>query len=120
MKKYLVLSRAIKNFGDFLIFERGVNLIKLLKPNVEVVQGKAWIPLDEQFSEKELSSFDAVVIPGGPGIRVDIYPEIYPLSKAVFKNSIPVYFLGGAKIYPYLGKDSEKIFFSPNSLNFLK
>lgn len=107
-----MLHRAFKNFGDFLIFERGLNLVQRLKPNVEILIGDASESLEAQFNKAELKMINAIVVPGGPGIRRDAFPNIYPLSECVFRERIPTYFLGaGCKIYPYF-KNKELLPFS--------
>jgi hypothetical protein len=116
--KYILLSRAKKNYGDYLIFERGVQLIKHLKPNTELIEGRAWEPLDSQLTLTDIKSVDAIVIPGGPGITRFTYPNIYPLCDIVFKYEIPVYFLGvGSVISPYW---ANKLEYSKETLSFLE
>jgi len=116
---YLILSRAKNNFGDFLIFQRGLELMKHHKKDCNFVTGDASIALDEQFSTAELADIDAVVIPGGPGLRKDAYPKIYPLSKTLFEKQTPVFFLGaGSKIYPY-SKAKEKVSYNNTTKYFL-
>lgn len=116
--KYILLSRAKKNFGDYLIFERGVKLIKHLKPNIKIIEGRAWEPLDSQFNLTDIKTVDAIVIPGCPGITRYTYPNTYPLCDIVFKYEIPVYFLGvGSVISPYW---ADKLEYSNETLSFLK
>lgn len=117
--RYLVWGRARRNFGDHLIIERGIRLIKTIKGDAQLIIGDAGIPLDEQMTSADLANLDAIIIPGGPGIRSDAYPSLYPLSNKVFKYNIPLYFLGaGSKFYPYQSK-TEKVRFSRDSLFFL-
>lgn len=118
--RYLVLNRARNNFGDFLIFDRGLKLIKQLKKNCEIVIADAGLPLDKQLTSSEINSLDAIIIPGGPGIRPDAYPLVYPLSTEVFESEIPVYFMGaGSKIYPYDIRN-ERVAFPVSVLNLFK
>lgn len=118
--RYLVLHRARNNFGDFLIFDRGLKLINHLKKDCETIIADAGVALDKQLTTDELASLDAIIIPGGPGIRADAYPGVYPLSPLVFKQGIPVYFLGaGSKIYPYDSRN-ERVKFPVQVIDFFK
>ncbi|SHF00362.1 Polysaccharide pyruvyl transferase [Marinitoga hydrogenitolerans DSM 16785] len=115
--KYLILHRAIKNFGDFLIFERGKRLIEVLIPEATIFTGNAYTPLEKQFSNNEINNFDLIIIPGGPGIRGKIYPNVYPL-----KTTIPIIFLGvGSNIsYWKVLNNNITVNFSEESYRFLK
>lgn len=77
--RYLVLHRAIRNAGDYLIRQRAAELIRSARPSAELVEGEAWRGLDEQFAPDRLDEFDAVVICGGPGFQARMHPAIYPL-----------------------------------------
>jgi len=102
---YILLKRAFKNFGDYLIFERAEKLIKENCRNIELVYGDASKSLTTQFKESFLGNVSGIIIPGGPGIRKNMYPATYPLSKEVFIKNIPVYILGGGtKIIKNLDK----------------
>jgi hypothetical protein len=77
--RYLVLHRALRNAGDFLIRQRATELVRSARPRAELVDGEAWRPLEEQFSPDRLDAFDAIVICGGPGFQRRMHPDIYPL-----------------------------------------
>jgi hypothetical protein len=101
--KYLLLKRAFNNFGDYLIFDRAKNIIKDNIKNAELIEADGSIPLDKQFDSNSLSKFSAIIIVGGPVIRNDLYPELYPLSEVVFEKKIPVFILGcGSKRFQNL------------------
>lgn len=76
--RYLLLHRAIRNAGDFLIRQRATELISEARPDAELVSGEGWRPLDEQFGQ-DLERFDAIIVSGGPGFQRRMYPRIYPL-----------------------------------------
>lgn len=117
---YLILTRALRNVGDFLIYSRGVSLIRQYKPNKEIIEGKAWIPLKDQFELEFIKKIDAIIIPGGPGVRYNLYPEIYPLLPEIFFLKIPVIFLGiGSKFYPGTDRFMKKIKLSGESKKLL-
>jgi len=119
--KYLILHRAIKNFGDFLIYERGKELVRELKGDYEIIVGKAFEPLEKQFTENELSNVDAVIIPGGPGVVGHMYPNVYPSLKLVLDMKKPLFFLGmGAKLHPSnVRKGALTVEFTESSLKVL-
>jgi len=77
--RFLVLHRALRNAGDFLIRRRAIELIRAARPAAELVEGQAWRPLEEQFTAPGLERFDAIVICGGPGFQPRMHPGIYPL-----------------------------------------
>lgn len=114
---YLILHRAKKNFGDYLIFERGKKLIETLVPEANIFVGNAFTPLEKQFTKNEINNFDLIIIPGGPGIIENIYPKIYPL-----KTIIPIIFLGvGSTISYWKILNKNMVFnFSDKSYKFLK
>src|SRR3954466_14064994 len=71
----LVLHGAKKNVGDFLIRERGLALLRHIRPDQELRLHPRWEPIDPGL----LRQADAVVICGGPGLTPHFYPETYPL-----------------------------------------
>jgi hypothetical protein len=77
--RYLMLHRAIRNAGDFLIRQRAYELVRAARPNAELVEADAWRPLEDQLSRTDLAGVDAMVICGGPGIQRRIHPDVYPL-----------------------------------------
>ncbi len=112
--KYLVLKRAFKNFGDYLIFERAVNIMKREIDNFEFDSFDGSKKIPDELIEK----YVAFIIPGGPCIRRDLYPGVYPLNSNIFKQRKPVYMLGvGSKLS--LIKDSRYTL-DPKTINFLK
>ena len=98
---YLILSRHNSNVGDYLILERAKNLIETLKPDTPSLVGHIAIPLYDQITREQFKQLKAVIITGGPGIRPNIYPGIYPVHPDILTHNIPIIFLGiGAKYYP--------------------
>ena len=89
---YVVLSRALKNVGDFLIVERGRRLLSHLKPDHEQHVLKAWLPLDGHLDLVNRAS--AVVICGGPGLGQHAYPRVYPLARPLERIEVPLVMLG--------------------------
>ena len=118
---YLLLSSAIENLGDFLIYERGKHLINTILPNYQFIEGKSLTSLKSQFSLEDLRKVKGIIIPGGPGIRIDMYPKIYPLFPELFDLNIPIFFLGiGSKFYPGSYSNSRNVKFLAESRNLLE
>lgn len=77
--RYLVLHRALRNAGDFLIRQRAIELVRAARPAANIIEGEAWRPLDEQLTAGDLEALDAIVICGGPGFQARMHPAVYPL-----------------------------------------
>jgi len=116
---YLILHRALKNAGDFLIGKRAYELIHYLRPERKLIIGRAWQALDEQLSDSVISDLEAIIISGGPGYLPNMYPDIYPLVENVTNYKTPIFLMGlgvwmsgsqyeGKK--PYLFTDASKRF----------
>ena len=76
---YLLLRRAIKNAGDYLIFDRARRLISAWHPDARVDMGDAWRPLHDQMPPSEIGRYRAVVIAGGPGYALGL-ARTYPIG----------------------------------------
>jgi hypothetical protein len=117
---YLILSRHNSNVGDYLILERAKNLIETLKPNTPRLVGHIAIPLYDQITPKQFKQLKAVIITGGPGIRPNIFPDIYPVHPDILSHNIPILFLGiGAKYYPGEYSLAHMVKLTPQSKQFL-
>lgn len=78
---YLLLHRAIRNAGDFLIFERARRLIATFRPDAELLVARAWEPLAGQLAPGAIGSSRAIVVCGGPGYANGMAGR-YPLGTA--------------------------------------
>lgn len=118
---YLILNHYNLNVGDYLILERAKNLVEALKPNAQILTGHMAYPLYDQISLEQLKQLTAVIVAGGPGLRPNLYPDIYPIHSDVIKHKIPVIFLGiGAKFYPGEYYLARMVKLSQKSKNFLR
>jgi hypothetical protein len=79
MPLYLLLHRAIRNAGDFLIFERALALLSSRLPGADFRIGLASEHLAGQFSTAEIAAARAIIVCGGPGYQRRMYPGVYPL-----------------------------------------
>lgn len=118
---YIFLNRTVANIGDFLYYSNSIKLINRFKPNIKIIEVNAWKPLMEQIDIDTLKKAKAIIIPGGPALRKDLFPQKYPVPSIVFKNNIPIIFLGiGSKFYPGTIKKLKKLKLSKSTIKFLK
>jgi hypothetical protein len=90
-KPFIVLSGAVKNIGDFLIFDRSLKLLrKYVSENLK--EYKRSTHFDD--IEDEVNNSRGVIICGGPGYSTDMYPEIYPLVSNFERLKVPIIPLG--------------------------
>jgi hypothetical protein len=82
----VALHGAKKNAGDFLIRDRALALIRHVRPGHEIVLHPRWEPLDDEL----VAGADAVVLCGGPGLREDFYPQLFPLVPDLRAIGVPV------------------------------
>jgi len=118
-KPYILLSGAIKNIGDYLIFDSALNLIKTHVSN-NIIELNRW----ENHSDKVdlLNNSKAIIICGGPGFGENMYPNTYPIINNLSKLKVPVTTLGvGWSGKP--AKNPESFTFSEKSqalLNYIE
>jgi len=91
--KYVLLTGSINNAGDYLIKYRAKNLLSQLRPDRDLVDMDRWKPLTEEQLET-INSSKALILTGGPGLRPNMYPEIYPLTSNLNDIKVPILTLG--------------------------
>lgn len=74
--RYLLLTGAKLNAGDFLIRRRCEELLGTLRPDARLQFHDRWLPIDPE----QVSDVDAVLLAGGPALQPRVYPDIYPLT----------------------------------------
>jgi hypothetical protein len=82
----IVLHGAKKNVGDFLIRERGLAILRHLRPDQELVVLPRWKPLEPAVVDRA----DGIVLCGGPGLASNFYPQMFPLVPRLQDLDIPV------------------------------
>lgn len=117
-KRYLVLHRALRNAGDFLIRQRVLDLFRWACPRCEILEGEAWRPIAHQFSRQQLSRASAIVIGGGPGYVRHMYPRIYPLGNLAALPPVVLLALGSF-VVPGSDPQLEGFRFSAQTQAFL-
>lgn len=75
--KFILLSGAYINAGDFLIVDRTKKILKELYPNCEIKELKRNENLEKYMTE--INASDAIIIGGGPLFMINMYPDIIPL-----------------------------------------
>lgn len=91
---YTLLYGALKNMGDFLIYERSKSLLDAHKGHDGFLEFNGLTAaLDEHLDE--INKTKAVIICGGPGIVHSMYPRKYPLARDLGDIRVPIFVLGG-------------------------
>ena len=115
---YVLLTRAKKNIGDFLIFDRAKKLLSYFNKRDHIVLN-AWKSLDSNIDI--INDSNAIIICGGPGLKRDFYPKVYPLTKDIDDIKVPIILLGvGWSDFPGNEADIKKFKFSKKSLEILR
>ncbi len=79
--KFLFISGAYKNAGDFLIEKRCEYLFKQIEPTCVIEKIMSNVSLDNKL--EYVNGFDWIVIPGGPGYIFDYYPSHIKLTSCL-------------------------------------
>ena len=88
---YITLTGAKKNVGDFLITERALALLEKVAPEYKFIKCPHW----EVFDDMEfVNNSEGIIILGGPGFQMDMYPGIYKLSNSIGDIHVPIFTLG--------------------------
>ena len=90
--KFIVLSGAIKNAGDFLIVQRSLNLLKGVYPDADMQVLERSKNLAPHL--QAINAADAVILAGGPCIQADIYPSGIPLVDNLDDIKVPIFTIG--------------------------
>jgi hypothetical protein len=114
---YLLLHRALRNAGDFLIFERARRLIASVHPAAELLVAKAWQPLTGQLPVETIRGCQAIVVCGGPGYS-DGMAERYPLGELTGGPPLVLMALG-SHVVPGTDAQLAATRFDPQTRGFL-
>ena len=88
---FITLTGAKKNAGDFLITERALKLLNYVAPEFEYRVRASW---NELHDIDEVNNSKGIIVLGGPGYGMNIYPGVYKLRKDLNDIQVPVYILG--------------------------
>ncbi len=117
---YVTLTGCRNNAGDFLIRHRGHALLRNLRADRTIVDRNAWEPFDEE-RLREVNGAAALILLGGPALRRDMYPTVYPLVPDVARIEVPIAIMGaGWHARPGSWEDSRTYRFTPATLRLLQ
>lgn len=87
--RYVLLTGAKNNAGDFLIGQRAKELFAWLRPDRTLVEYDRWQPLtEEQLSV--VNDSRALILTGGPALQSNMYPGVYPLVEDLDRIKVPI------------------------------
>lgn len=90
---YTLLYAALKNMGDFLIYERAKALLRKHKGMQDYLElHSRRESLDSHLDE--VNATKAVIICGGPGTVWNMYPRTYPLASNLDDIKVPIVIMG--------------------------
>ena len=101
MAYYICLTGAKKNIGDFLITDRAIRLLEKIGPQYQYDLIPSWIEINDL---EYINASAGIIILGGPGIKENIYPGIYPLTLELESIKVPIYLLGSGLNMKYYSK----------------
>ncbi len=117
---YVTLTGSRNNAGDFLIRHRGHALLAAYRPDRAVVDLDGW----KTFTDEDLATVNgaaALILLGGPALRKDMYPSVYPLREDLREITAPITTLGaGWHAYPGSWEDSRNYRFTDQTLALLQ
>lgn len=90
-KYFIALTGAKKNVGDFLITKRAIALLKHVSPEHDFLIYPHWKELEDL---DLVNKSEGIIILGGPGFQMRMYPGVYKLTKNLDDIKVPVYTLG--------------------------
>jgi hypothetical protein len=117
---YILLHRALKNAGDFLIFRRAKALIDQFHPDVTTKIGRAWLPVEDQFSKSDLSNCRAIIVCGGPGYQNDLHIDLYPHLNHQMQAAPVILLALGSYLFPGTEPQIEAFRFNDRTVEFLR
>jgi len=81
--QYVLLAGSKINAGDFLINHRAKELLTYLRPDRNLIELDAWLPISDEQLE-EINKSKALILIGGPSVQYDMYPGVYPLRISMY------------------------------------
>lgn len=90
---YVLLTGSKTNSGDHLIKNSAIELFKHLRPDRGIIDMNGWEYLSEEKLEV-VNKSKALILLGGPALRTDTYPTVYPLRHNLDDITVPITMLG--------------------------
>lgn len=88
---FIALTGAKKNVGDFLITERALTLLENIAPEFDYIKYPSWELLTDI---KLINKSKGIIILGGPGFQMSMYPGVYKLRPELKEIQVPIFPLG--------------------------
>jgi hypothetical protein len=110
----VVLHGAKVNAGDYLIRDRGVAILRHLRPDQELILRPRWQRIPPELYDRA----DAIVLCGGPGLAPRFYPKVFPLVRNLERHPTPI--LPLALGWSGTGSGHVDRFFSKRSVEALR
>lgn len=118
--QYVILTGGKNNAGDFLIKKKAKELFTQLRPDRSVIDYDGWLPLTQE-QLKTINESRALILTGGPALRYEMYPGIYPLVENLDDIKVPILMMGiGWKSLKGDWEDSYHYPLSPKTIELLK
>ncbi len=120
-KYFITLTGAKKNVGDYLITERSIALLAKIAPEYRFIKRNHW----EVFEDINfINGSQGIIILGGPGYQMNMYPGVYKLMNNFSEIKVPIYTLGSGWKGKPGDKTTEKLYkFTPSAhllLNYME
>lgn len=90
---YVLLTGSINNAGDFLIKHRAKQLLEYLRPDRAILDFDRWKPLDQD-QIVAINRSKGLILTGGPSLRPDMHPQIFPLTPKLENITVPILTMG--------------------------
>lgn len=109
---YIALTGAKKNVGDFLITNRAIALLEHIAPEYDFIIRPYW----KKFEDIEfVNNSKGIIILGGPGFQMNMYPGVYKLVNNLKDIKVPIYILGSGWYGKPGDETTEKLYHFSNS-----
>lgn len=90
---YVLLTGAKNNAGDYLIGSRAKSLLRMTRPDRDLVELPRW----KLFTGEDLklvNESEAVILTGGPALRRNMRPKLFPMAEQLSAIKPPILTMG--------------------------
>ena len=91
--RYVLLVGSKNNAGDYLIRHRAIQVLTKNRPDRELVCLDRWKSLDEP-ALQTINDSAALLLTGGPALKQNMYPKVYPLVEDLTRIRVPIILYG--------------------------
>ena len=91
--RFMVITRAVVNAGDFLIVRKLNEVLEKIRPNDTFINKSGFDSFDDEIGL--LNTMDGLIIGGGPGYdNRFLNPDNFPLFRHLDEIEVPIHFVG--------------------------